>query len=192
MRANPRVKKTEEEMGAAFKSEVKQESMGVRTLARRRKPATSTGEKNPTNVGEENSAYLLRQVAERLGISLVHALRPFDQLPSVYRVLIAMTRRNPVRTRDLIDLTLIEPSVLSRTVARMKAQGLLRVESDELDARSILIHATEEGKTLLDAMLPAVTAQYKWAIHDVPPEDLEVMRRTLQRILHNLRISPIK
>lgn len=191
MRTSARVKKTEVKAIPGVKSEVR-EPARARTLVSSQRPAKSTAEKTSIKGGEENSAYLLRQVAERLGISLVHALRPFDQMPSVYRVLIAMTRRNPVRTRDLIDLTLIEPSVLSRTLARMKDQGLLRVESDEADARSIVVHATEQGKVLLDAMLPAVTAQYKWAIHDVPPEDLEVMRRTLQSMLHNLRISPIK
>jgi len=191
MRTSARVKKPEEKAIPGVKSGAR-EPARVRTLVSRAKPTTSTAEKIPINVGEENSAYLLRQVAERLGISLAHALRPFDQMPGVYRVLIAMTRVNPVRTRDLIDLTLIEPSVLSRTVARMKDQGLLRVESDEMDARSIVIHATEQGEALLDAMLPAVTAQYKWAIRDVPPEDLELMRSTLQRMLHNLRISPIK
>ncbi|MDB5900397.1 MAG: MarR family transcriptional regulator [Ramlibacter sp.] len=142
--------------------------------------------------GEENAAYLLRQVAERLGISLVAALRPFDQSPSVYRVLMALTRRNPVRMRDLIDLTLIETSVLSRTVARMKSQGLVSVSADPRDARSVVVEMTEAGTQLLQSMLPAVSAQYQWAIHDVPAEDLEMMRLTLARMLHNLKISPVK
>ena len=145
-----------------------------------------------TDAGEEKAAYLLRQVAERLGISLIHALRPFNQTPSVYRVLIALTRRSPVRMRELIDLTLIESSVLSRTVAAMKRQGLLEVTPDDEDGRSVVISSTDEGLSLLEAMLPAVTAQYDWAVHDIPPADLEVMRSTLQQMLHNLKISPIK
>ena len=164
----------------------------VKAISARRKSPKPYAEKMSVNVGEENAAYLLRQVAERLGISLVHALKPFDQSPSVYRILIALTRKSPVRMRDLIDLTLIEPSMLSRTVARMKDGGLLRLVSDDDDGRSLIIFATEQGQALLEAMLPAISAQYNWAIHDVPQDDMEVVRRTLQRMLHNLRISPIK
>lgn len=142
--------------------------------------------------GEENTAYLLRQVAERLGISLIEALRPFNQTPAVYRVLIALTRRNPVRMRELIELTLIETSVLSRTVAKMKTQGLVNVSVDAQDARAVVVEITADGRTLLDAMIPAVSAQYDWAVHDVPPDDLETMRLTLARMFRNLKISPIK
>lgn len=155
-------------------------------------PQPSAPQTPDAGPGEEKAAYLLRQVAERLGISLTHALRPFNQSPGVYRVLIALTRRNPVKMRELIDLTMIEASVLSRTVARMKAQDLVRVTAADDDARSLLIHATDQGRATLEAMLPAVSAQYEWAVHDVPAADLEVMRVTLQRMLHNLKISPIK
>lgn len=74
----------------------------------------------------------------------------------------------------------------------MKDGGLLRLIGDDDDGRSLIIFATEQGQALLEAMLPAISAQYNWAIHDVPLDDMEVLRRTLQRMLHNLRISPIK
>lgn len=186
MTALPRIKQFEDQSSGS-----NMKSPKVNAISARRKRA-KTSANSPANVGEENAAYLLRQVAERLGISLVHALKPFNQMPSVYRVLIALTRKNPVRMRDLIDLTLIEASMLSRTVARMKGEGLLRVVDDNEDGRSFIIFATEQGQALLEAMLPAISAQFNWAVHDVPPEDIEVVRRTLQRMLHNLRISPIR
>ncbi|WP_299451102.1 MarR family transcriptional regulator [uncultured Pigmentiphaga sp.] len=141
---------------------------------------------------EKKTAYLLRQVSERLAISLTEALKPFNQTASVYRVLIALTRRNHARMRDLIELTLIESSTLSRTIGRMEAQGLVTVEQDDDDGRAVIISITDAGRDLLDEMLPAVSAQYEWSVHDIPPADLEVMRRTLQRMLRNLKISPIK
>ena len=142
--------------------------------------------------GEEKAAYLLRQVAERLANSLTQALRPFKQTTGVYRVLIALTRRNPATMRELIDLTLIESSTLSRTVARMEEQGLLKCSPVEGDGRALLITLTQAGQAQLDAILPAASAQYDWAVHNIPPEDLEVMRLTLQKMLRNLKISPIK
>jgi len=141
---------------------------------------------------EKKTAYLLRQVSERLAISLTEALRPFNQTASGYRVLIALTRRDHARMRDLIELTLVESSTLSRTIGRMEAQELVTVEQDDDDGRAVIISITQAGRDLLDAMLPAVSAQYEWSVHDVPPADLEILRTTLQRMLRNLKISPIK
>src|SRR5690606_10966786 len=90
------------------------------TLERKIQRAANNAISTETDhIGEENTAYLLRQVAERLANSLTQSLRPFKQSTSVYRILIALTRRNPATMRELIELTLIEPSTLSRTVARM-------------------------------------------------------------------------
>jgi len=60
------------------------------------------------------------------------------------------------------------------------------------DARTVLVEITEEGRTFLDRILPAVKAQYEWSIHDVPAADLEVMRKILKTMLRNLKVSPIK
>lgn len=136
--------------------------------------------------------YLLRQVAERLGRSLNEALKPFDQTPSVYRVLIALTRRNPARITELAELTLLELSTLSRTVDRMQTDGLVKRASGNDDARTVLVSITPAGRDFLERILPAVSAQYDWSIHDVRGADLEVMRGVLKAMLRNLRVSPIK
>ncbi len=142
--------------------------------------------------GQDAIPYLLRQVAERLGRSLNEALKPFDQTPSVYRVLIALTRRNPARITELAELTLLELSTLSRTVDRMETDGLVKRASGSDDARTVLVSLTPAGRDFLERILPAVSAQYEWAIHDVRGPDLEVMRAVLKAMLRNLRVSPIK
>jgi DNA-binding MarR family transcriptional regulator len=142
--------------------------------------------------GQEAIPYLLRQVAERLGRSLNEALKPFDQTPSVYRVLIALARRNPARITELAELTLLELSTLSRTIDRMEHDGLVKRASGTDDARTVLVSITQAGRDFLDGILPAVSAQYEWSIHDVRPADVEVMRSVLKAMLRNLRVSPIK
>ena len=143
-------------------------------------------------IADDAVPYLLRQVAERLGRSLAEAVKPFDQSPSVYRVLIALARRSPARITDLAELTLIEPSTLSRTVDRMESDRLVTRSAGSEDARSVLVSITPEGSAFLDRILPAVSAQYDWSVHDVAPADLEVVRKVLKVMLRNLKLSPIK
>jgi len=165
--------------------------------------ARSTGKTKPLAVvprgravearsAQEAIPYLLRQVAERLGRSLNEALKPFDQSPSVYRVLIALTRRDPARITELAELTLLELSTLSRTVDRMEADGLVKRAAGNDDARTVLVSITPAGRAFLEQILPAVSAQYDWSIHDVRPADLEVVRSVLKAMLRNLKVSPIK
>ena len=155
-------------------------------------PAQAQDITTPDLTSEEKTAYLLRQVAERLAQSLTQALRPFKQSTSVYRVLIALTRKNPATMRELMELTLIEPSTLSRTVARMAEEGFIESRPVADDARALEAEITDIGRQQLETLLPAATAQFEWAVHNIAPDDLEVMRKTLQKMLQNLKVSPIK
>src|SRR6478752_1426840 len=125
--------------------------------------ARSTGKTKPLAVvpraravearsAQEAIPYLLRQVAERLGRSLNEALKPFDQIPSVYRVLIALARRNPARITELAELTLLELSTLSRTIDRMEQDGLVKRASGSEDARTVLVSITQAGRDFLDGI----------------------------------------
>lgn len=154
--------------------------------------AKQTARSRAAPASDEAIPYLLRQVAERLGRSLTEALKPFEQSSSVYRVLIALTRRSPARITELAELTLLEVSTLSRTVDRMEADKLVARAAGDGDARTVLVTITAEGRAFLDRILPAVSAQYEWSVHDVPAADLEVMRGVLKVMLRNLKVSPIK
>ena len=74
----------------------------------------------------------------------------------------------------------------------MEDDGLVKRAAGNDDARTVLVSMTPAGRDFLEQILPAVSAQYEWAIHDVRPADLEVMRSVLKAMLRNLRVSPIK
>ncbi len=143
-------------------------------------------------VTEVSTAYLLRQVAERLALSLTQSLKPFNQSTSAYRVLIALTRSNPSSMRELIEATLIAPSTLSRTIDALEKDGCVECSPIESDGRARQVTLTAEGERQLQAILPAAVAQYEWSIRNIEAEDLQVMHRTLKKMLQNLKTSPIK
>src|SRR5690606_7632448 len=136
-----------------------------------------------SNIAEVATAYYLRQVAERLSISLTHALKPFQTNSSAYRVLIALTRRNPSSMRELLEATLLTSSTLSRTVEALRNEQCVVCTPDADDARALRVTLTHKGEKYLERILPAAAAQYAWAVQDVDPADLEVMHRTLKKML---------
>src|SRR5690606_17128840 len=152
-----------------------------------------SGVVSDTEVRQEvSTAYLLRQVAERLAISLTQALKPFNQNTSAYRVLIALTRNNPSSMRELIEATPIAPSTLSRTIDALEQDGCVVCSPVEHDARARQVTLTEAGEQQLQDILPAAVAQYDWAIQNIDSDNLQAMHETLKKMLQNLKTSPIK
>jgi MarR family transcriptional regulator, transcriptional regulator for hemolysin len=136
--------------------------------------------------------FLLRRVSERLAKSLAEALRPHDKTPNSWRVLVALTNRRRATISELVDLTVIDQSTLSRTVDRLEEQGFVTRTSSETDGRAVVVELTEDGEEAFEALLPVASFQYEWAIRGIPQRDLEVFTATLQRMLKNIRLSPIK
>lgn len=136
--------------------------------------------------------FLLRRVSERLAKSLAEALRPHDKNPNSWRVLVALTNRRGATISELVDMTVIDQSTLSRTIDRLEEQGLVTRTSSETDGRSVVVELTADGEEAFAALLPVASSQYEWAIRGIPERDLAIFTVTLQRMLKNIRLSPIK
>lgn len=148
--------------------------------------------KNKNYLEEVGTAFYLRQISERLGQSLMHALKPFDENPSGYRVLLALSRKSPLTTQELRGETMLIPSTLSRTLEKLKLKEHVTIRTLEADARAQEIDLTDKGREHLMQVFPAAASQFQWAIRDIPDEDLEILERILLKMLENIICSPIK
>ena len=141
---------------------------------------------------EEFVPYVMRRVTERLSKSLAEALKPFDQTPNAWRVLVALVDRDGASISQLAELTIIDQSTLSRTIDRMEEQRLVKRTAGGPDARVVTVSLTEAGQRAFDEILPVASAQYEWAVRNVPARNMDIVRSTLRQMLDNLRFSPIK
>jgi DNA-binding MarR family transcriptional regulator len=110
-----------------------------------------------------------REVSEALGMS-------FGRTRAIRRV-----ARKPMSMRELAAALGIDPANATGLVDDLEAQGLVRRGPHPTDRRAKVVEATRKGKTLArraDAILstppPALTA--------LDPEDLEALRRILERL----------
>lgn len=63
-------------------------------------------------------------------------------------VLASAAKHGPVRLSDLAEIEGINPTMLSRIVAKLEDAGLLRRAADPLDGRAALVETTEAGRAL--------------------------------------------
>jgi DNA-binding MarR family transcriptional regulator len=61
-------------------------------------------------------------------------------------VLASVMRLGPVGLSDLADIEGINPTMLSRIVAKLEDAGLFRRLPDPADGRAVLVEVTEEGR----------------------------------------------
>ncbi|MFT4087500.1 MAG: MarR family transcriptional regulator [Gordonia sp. (in: high G+C Gram-positive bacteria)] len=64
-------------------------------------------------------------------------------------------RHGPMRSRDLADVIVSDPSTVSRHVAQLVGDGLVRREADPGDGRASLLVLTDAGRRRVDEMFQA-------------------------------------
>jgi DNA-binding MarR family transcriptional regulator len=74
----------------------------------------------------------------------------------------------------------------------MEEQRLVKRMPGESDGRVVSVALTEAAQRTFEEMLPIASAQYEWAIRDIPAKNVDAVRGTLLHMLKNLRFSPIK
>lgn len=91
----------------------------------------------------------------RLRIALARVSRQLDRhsrggsLSGTQASVLASTAKHgPVRISDLAEFEGINPTMLSRIVAKLEDAGLLRRAADPLDGRAALVETTEAGLAL--------------------------------------------
>ena len=92
----------------------------------------------------------------------------------------------------MADRALIKRSTVSRIVDRMAEQGLIATQPGGEDNRVTEVMLADAGTQLLGRLTPIVNRQVLRAIEGVPPGDVDILVRTLQRMVANLSKLPIE
>ena len=95
-------------------------------------------------------ANYLPYLVNRLGGALVanmtaNALAPFDLTIDMWRLLAVLSYRGAQRQVDLVDMTSIEASTVSRLVTRLARMGLVTRKRSETSNREVVIELTRQG-----------------------------------------------
>ncbi len=115
-------------------------------------------------------------------------LREQDLELSWYEVLLHLAEAGgPINQRDLHQLTLMGQSGLSRVLAKMSDDGLVRRVPLAEDRRTLSVELTDRGRERLRRAAPVHLRGIKqWFGDQLTARQTEVIRAGLQRVLRNL------
>ena len=95
------------------------------------------------------------QVATRLRLAVLRLARRLrqqaevDVTPSMQSVLATLERVGPATFGELAELERVRPPTITRIVARLEGDGLVKRETDNRDRRVSYVRLTREGRQLM-------------------------------------------
>lgn len=124
---------------------------------------------------------LLKRLAEEM-------LREQGLELSWYEVLMHLAEaRGAITQRELVELTLMGQSGLSRVLAKLEAAGFVRRVAVESDRRNLSVELTDRGRERLRRAAPLHLEGIKrWFADPMTARQVDAIRAGLERVLHNL------
>ncbi|HEX4411083.1 MAG TPA: MarR family winged helix-turn-helix transcriptional regulator [Xanthobacteraceae bacterium] len=106
---------------------------------------------------------------------------------AMWRVLAALAANGSQRQIDLADLTSIETSTLSRLVTRLLRMGLVTRTPSANSNREVSVKLSAKGNALVARLIPSARQYEADALAGLPPQDVAVVKRSLQRMYENMK-----
>lgn len=135
---------------------------------------------------ERFAPYLISKALSRWLEALREMLREHDLSVTQMRTLGALAVRFNPSIQELSDLTMTEPSTMSRTLDALQERGLIRRETRERDGRLRVIACTEKGYDTFAAVWPHMRDMYEAMMTDISPAERDAFLSTLQKVIRNL------
>jgi DNA-binding MarR family transcriptional regulator len=128
-------------------------------------------------------------VADALHSAAIHLLRRLRKEdeqggigPARLSVLSVLVFGGPMRLSDLARIEQVKPPTMTKLVAGLEADGLVRRRADGADARAFRVHATRRGTTLLHEGRRRRVSKLAAALTRLHHDELAVLTRAAEVI----------
>ena len=107
---------------------------------------------------DDSVPYLMIRVSGLMNRQLELDLRPLKVSFQHWRVLAVLAQKNGSSITDLSEYAVVPHSSLSRLLSRMEADGYVRRQTDDQDARTVRVFTTAVGEVMYRRILPMAVA----------------------------------
>ena len=133
----------------------------------------------------------LPYLINRVGFALVDsftkdALTQNGLSIAMWRALAALSNNGEQRQVDLVTMTSIDASTMSRLVSRLVRNGLVTRSRSAKSNREVVVELSPKGRALVQRLIPIAKKLEQTASADVAKKDMAVVKRALGRMYDNL------
>jgi DNA-binding MarR family transcriptional regulator len=133
----------------------------------------------------------LPYLINRVGFALVEsftaeALTSYGLSIAMWRVLAALSNNGGQRQVDLVTMTSIDASTMSRLVSRLVRMGLVTRSRSATSNREVVVGLSPKGRAIVARLIPVAKRLEQAASAGLPAKDLALTKRALGRMYENL------
>lgn len=107
-----------------------------------------------------------------------------------WRVLMILSEFHPASIGQLADHAIVRLPTMTKLIARMERDSLVRTEERESDRRVKDVFLTDQGKDMLEVARSLADQVFRTAFDGIPPTELVKLNRLMARIYGNLAKHP--
>ncbi len=133
----------------------------------------------------------LPYLLNRVGFALVEsftseALKQHGLSIDMWRVLAALSNNGAQRQIDLVGMTSIDASTMSRLVSRLVRMDLATRSRSRTSNREVVVALSAKGRALMQKLIPIAVGLERKASAGLSAKELAQMKRLLARMYGNL------
>jgi MarR family transcriptional regulator, organic hydroperoxide resistance regulator len=133
----------------------------------------------------------LPYLLNRVGFALVErftaqALKSHALSIEMWRVLAALSHNGAQRQIDLVGMTSIDASTMSRLVTRLVTAGLATRSRSVKSSREVVVALSPKGRALLTRLIPIARDMEQTAATGISGKDMAVLKRALHQMYRNM------
>ncbi len=133
-------------------------------------------------------SYLLYQMtllSHKFSASFHEYLRTKGVTPSRWRILLNLSDMPGMYVKQLAEHTCFEQSRLTKSIAKMSAEGLVKKLVDSTDKRRVFICITEKGEQCVAPLIKAAKRNEDKVLEQLPENDRETLKSILAAFMKN-------
>ena len=130
--------------------------------------------------------YMITQIWTAFTDVVTRRLDEYGISIPIYRALAVLQDGNARTLSELAQIISVEQSTLSRQVGTMVRRGLITRVRPEDNGRIVRIDITDEGRRVIEELIPLVQGLEEIALEAVDPAAIGELKTNLQRIGDNL------
>jgi DNA-binding MarR family transcriptional regulator len=148
---------------------------------------TRTGATRPV----PRTLYLVKQVQYKTFLRLEAALQPLGVTTTQFRILVTLSHGEKRSSAKLSRMFGVKPQTMIKQIVNLENDGLIERNLAKGSKRVLEVSMTEAGRVALRACEKAATAVEAEIFSTFAPGELETYRGLMEKVLANMRGTPV-
>ncbi|MGY8998327.1 MAG: MarR family winged helix-turn-helix transcriptional regulator [Rhodospirillales bacterium] len=146
---------------------------------------TGTVESFNAYISDAYPTTLIRAIYVRNYTSLKEILRPFAITPVQWRVLANLQEFDGQNVNALAERSYTDRTNLSRAVATLESDGLVKRRRESRDQRNVLIFLTAAGQIKFNEAVPVVLKDIDFVLNGLSQNEIKTLMDLLNKVKEN-------